>query len=93
MLYESKLDMTINDHEVHIQGYDILRKDRNRVGGVAINIRSIINIAERRDLVSGDLAALCVEIVIPKSKPFLIASWYRSPNTRLYEPQNQLEKF
>ena len=43
-------------------------------------------------MVSGDLAALCVEIVIPKSKPFLIASWYRSPNTRVYEPQNQLEK-
>ena len=88
MLYESKLDMTINDHEVHIQGYDILRKDRNRVGGVAINIRSIINITERRDLVSDDL-----KVVKPKSKPFLIASWYRSPNTRLYEPQNQLEKF
>ena len=53
---ESKLDMTINDHEVNKQGCDILGKHRNRVGGgVAIYIISIINITERRDLVPDDL--------------------------------------
>jgi hypothetical protein len=32
-LSESKLDNTVNDNEISIPGYDILRKDRNRNGG------------------------------------------------------------
>jgi hypothetical protein len=37
---ESKLDNTITDGEIHIPGYVIIRKDRNRHGGgVAIYIK------------------------------------------------------
>ena len=32
-LSESKLDNSVNDNEISIPGYDILRKDRNRKGG------------------------------------------------------------
>ena len=43
-LNETLLDETIDDHEVNIIGYEILRKDRNRNGGgVAVYVRNIIN--------------------------------------------------
>ena len=32
-LSESKLDNSVNDNEISVPGYDILRKDRNRNGG------------------------------------------------------------
>ena len=32
-LSESKLDNFVNDNEISIPGYDIVRKDRNRNGG------------------------------------------------------------
>ena len=42
-LNETLLDETIDDHEVNIIGYEILRKDRNRNGGgVAVYVRNII---------------------------------------------------
>ena len=37
---ETRLDDTINDGLIHLNGYDVLRKDRNRMGGgVAIYFR------------------------------------------------------
>ena len=41
---ETWLDSTVADHEVDIDGYELIRKNRNRNGGgVAIYIRSSIN--------------------------------------------------
>ena len=74
------LDDTVADHEISIRGYDIMRKDRNRNGGgVAIYIRSVINYKERHDLQDDNLETITVEISKPKSKPFLINTWYRPP--------------
>ena len=40
---ETRLDGTIDNNEVNITGYDLIRKDRNRNGGgVAIYIRNVI---------------------------------------------------
>ena len=40
---ETRLDDTINDGLIHLNGYDVLRKDRNRMGGgVAIYFRDNI---------------------------------------------------
>ncbi len=72
------LDDTVADHEISIRGYDIIRKDRNRDrGGVAIYIRSVINYKERHYLQDDNLETITVEISKPKSKPFLINTWYR----------------
>ena len=77
---ETMLDNTVADHEISIRGYDIIRKDRNRNGGgVAIYIRSVINYKERHDLQDDNLETITVEISKPKSKPFLINTWYRPP--------------
>ena len=42
---ETKLNSTVNDYELHIDGYDLIRKDgvTDRGGGIAIYIRSNIS--------------------------------------------------
>ena len=48
---ESKLDNTITDGEIHIPGYVITRKDRNRHGGgVALYIKENISFSVRLTL-------------------------------------------
>ena len=58
--------------------------NRNRQGGgVAIYHRSILNVIDRDDLVPEDVEAVCLEIIKPKSKPVLITSAYRPPNSQI----------
>ena len=63
---ETKLDPSINDREVHLVGYEIVRRDRKvngrNGGGVCIYIRSNINYQVRDDLHSATLENLVVEI-------------------------------
>lgn len=78
---ESRLDESIPDSMVDIPGYQILRKDRNRNGGgVVLYIRCSINYIERKDLFHETLETICIEIHKFKSKPFLVATWYRPPS-------------
>ena len=47
---ESKLDATVLDGEVNIDGYEVIRSDRNRHGGgVACNVRNDISFNVRSD--------------------------------------------
>ena len=79
---ETRLDEHIIDSIVNINGYSIVRNDRNRDGGgVAIYYRNCTNTALRNDLIPEDLEAICIEVKQAKSKPILIASVYRPPNT------------
>ena len=83
-LNETRLDDSIPNSEIKISGYDIVRRDRNRNGGgVAMYIRSCITFTNRNDLVPESLEQICVEINKPKSKPFLVSSWYRPPNSKI----------
>jgi hypothetical protein len=62
---ETKLDSSISDSEIYINGYTIIRKDRNRNGGgIAIYIKNNISHFERVDLTldSGNLELICIEI-------------------------------
>ena len=80
-LIETLLDETISDHEVNIEGYDIVRKDRNRKGGgVAIYVRNTINYMIRAEFDAKDLETITIEIK-PKSKPFIINCVYRPPDS------------
>ena len=77
-LNETRLDNSISDSEVKIPGYDIVRRDRNRNGGgVAMFIRSTISFINRNDLVPEVLNSK------PNSKPFLVSSCYRPPNSKI----------
>ena len=62
-----------------------LMKDREsngkNGGGVCIYIRSNINFQLRADLSPNNLEFLTVEITRPRSKPFLVSTWYRPPQS------------
>ena len=84
-LNETRLDNTIADSQIDIEGYDILRRDRNRNGGgVAFYVAQSLTYVNRQDLLSHeDLEILTVEIKKPKSKPFLVTTWYRPPDSKV----------
>ena len=73
------------DQEVKVQGYDIIRRDRSTNGrfggGVCFYIRSNISYSVRTDLDSQLLEIISIEIRKFNSKPFVITSWYRPPNS------------
>ena len=70
---ETRLSENIDDGFVKINGYDIFRADRNRVGGgVALYVKTAINTNLRQDLVSDDFEVICLEIKRAKSKPFFV---------------------
>lgn len=91
---ETKLDSNIHDNEIHIPGYEVIRKDRSingrNGGGVCIYLRSNLNYKTRVDLLSDQLEFLSLEITKPRSKPFLVSTWYRPPNSSV-EIFNELE--
>ena len=78
---ETKLDSSINDKEVHIPNFEIIRRDRRtngrHGGGICIYIRSNINYKIRHNLQSETLENLVVEIKKPRSKSILV---YRPPD-------------
>ena len=77
--------MKSKDGEVHLPGYDVVRKDRKsngrNGGGVCIYVRSNNNFQLRADLSPNNLECLTVEISKPRSKPFLVSTWYRPPQS------------
>ena len=79
---ETRLEQSILNSEIYIPGYEIVRRDRNRNGGgVCFYIKTAINYSVRTDLNINNLENLCLEIRKPNSKPFLIVTWYRPPNS------------
>jgi hypothetical protein len=77
---ESKLDDSVLDGEINIEGYDIVRSDRNRNGGgVACYIRSDISFNVRDDF-TADIENIFVDILMPKLKPILVGIVYRPPD-------------
>ena len=78
---ETRLNSTITDGMIHIDGYDIIRKDRSRNGGgVCIYLRNSINYQIRQDLIPADLEAICIEITKPHSRLFVVVTVYRPPD-------------
>ena len=66
---ETKLDATIKDGDVHLPGYDVVRKDcesngRNG-GGVCIYVRSNFNFQLRADLSPNKLECLTIKSLNP----------------------------
>ena len=77
---ESKLDSSVTNSEVNINGYSIIRNDRNRNGGgVACYVRNDLcfNI---KNVFFNSLEHVFFEILLPKVKPIAIEIIYRPPN-------------
>ena len=51
---KTKIDSSVNDNEIYLPGFEVVRKDRSvngrRGGGVCIYLRSNINYQIRNDL-------------------------------------------
>ena len=80
---ESKLDSSVTNAEVNINGYSIIRNDRNRNGGsVACYIRNDVcfNI---KNIFSNSIEHVLFKILIPKVKPIAIGIFYRPPNEQM----------
>ena len=76
-LNETRLDRSIPDGLIDIDGYEIVRKDRSKNGGgVCIYLCNSISFKVRSDLISTELEAVCLEITKPHSKPFLATTIY-----------------
>ena len=81
-LNETRLDETITDNQYKIDNYTIVRKDRSRTGGgVCTYFRNTIAFKNRFELIPSDLEAVCLEVMKPKSRPFVVLSVYRPPNS------------
>jgi exonuclease III len=79
-LLETWLSDTVGNGEIAIDGYKIIRKDRDRHGGgVALYIREGLAYNIRPDLSEGTFEAVWVKIMLPKTKSFLICMCYRPP--------------
>ena len=49
---ETKIDSTISDSEIHINGYTIIKKDRTKNGGgIAFYIKDTLSYSDRNDLI------------------------------------------
>ena len=66
---ETRLGRSIMDSDVSLNGYDLIRNDRNRNGGgVCIYIRNTIQYKIRDDISLNSIEAICLDICKPNSK-------------------------
>mgnify|MGYP001792126289 FL=1 len=92
---ETKVDSSIFDSEIEIEGYSLLRNDRNRHGGgVACYVRSnmCFNIIDNFAI---DIEQIFFDILLPSTKPFTVGVVYRPPDqnnllTKMKENFNKL---
>ena len=81
---ETKLDSSVSQHLISLQGYTWVSRDRNRFGvGVGFSIRNSINFQVRSDLNKDDIEFLTIEVNKDQIKPFMISTWYRPPNSSI----------
>ena len=85
---ETWLKEEIADDEIAIDGYNLLREDRNHAngGGTTAYIHNKYGFKRRLDLELLSTEVLWFEVLIPKSKSILMASIYRpSSNESFYD--------
>ena len=82
---ETKLNSTVNDYELHIDGYDLIRKDQetDRGCGIAIYIRSNISYTSCPNLQDNNTETLWINVQLTKSLKFLLCMFYRPPSARV----------
>ena len=77
---ESKIDKSVTDSEISIDGYNLLRCDRNRRGGgVVCYIKNNICYNNHSKLPT-NVEGIIFDILIPKTKSFTVGIFYRPPN-------------
>ena len=91
LINETKLDDTIRDEQVAIEGFSLLRLDRNRHGGgVAFYIRETVNYEHRTDTKTSNAELLYIEVKQKCTKPLIVMAWYRPPKYE-YQTIDEIE--
>ena len=82
-LSETWLDSSIQDSEICLPGFTLVRRDREGTksgGGVAIYVRDGLLFRVRNNIGTGENECLWIELNRAKCKPTLIYCLYRAPN-------------
>lgn len=83
-LCETFLHDKFSDDELKIDGYNFVRKDRQRHGGgLIIYIKSNLSFLHRTDLETNNLETIWIELKNSKQKSFLIGYYYRQPSSTI----------
>ena len=78
---ETKIDASIDDSQLNVEGYDVIRKDRDlNGGGIALYIHKSLNFKQCDDLYKYEVEAVSAEIKVGNYKPFIVTSLYRPPD-------------
>ena len=77
---ETRLNDSIENAEVHIQGMISIAKIEI---GLEVVLLFMLEMLKMSQLVPISIEAVCVEVIKPKMKPFLITSIYRPPNSKV----------
>ncbi len=87
---ETLCDDTVNDSELDLPGYNLLRRDRKRDGGgVALYIRNCIDFKRRDDLCDSSVECIWIELTPPNKRPIYVCAIY-NPNGKDSEFSNKL---
>ena len=82
-LNETRLNDDVEDDDLFIEGYSIVRRDRNRNGGgVAIYISDDIPYNTRPDFDTG-IESVSIQVNIPFVKPIIFTCVYRPPGSKV----------
>ena len=77
---ETKLDDSVFDAEINIEGYTLIRSDRNRHGGgVACYVKQHLTF-DVKYYFSNEIENIFIDIFLPKTKPFTLGFFYQPPN-------------
>ena len=69
---ESKIDNYISNDEIHIDGFNIICKDRNMFDGdLTLYVRVFTSFSNREDLIPDSLEMICIELCLPYNKSLL----------------------
>ena len=80
-LNEARLDNSVTDENIDIEGYSVLRKDRNRFDeGCVIYIDNNITFECREDL-DDDLESVSIELLFPNIRPIIYTCLNRPPKS------------
>ena len=77
---ESKIDNSVLDEEIKIEGYEILRMDRNSFGGGVVCYIKVGTAYDRKSDFSDEIENVFLNIFLPKSKPILVGIIYKPPD-------------
>ena len=78
-LSETKLDDSVFDVEINIEGYTLIRSDRNRHGGGACCVKQHLTF-DVKYYFSNEIENIFIDIFLPETKPFTLGFFYRPPN-------------